>query len=232
MTNNENTNAPSFNMETFTCPHCQAIAAMKWNLVLVDTRYDLSKAQLDDMLEDNLRRRRHPLNEIHLFEPLEKGLWQCATCSGCKKISLWRNGFIEWPNFGTAPAAHEDMPKNIAEVFDEARKIAKVSPCAASALLRLVVERICDHFECSDGSLWKRIEELMEKEGCSVRARRAAHILREVGNDQVHAGTINLNENPYLADGLFKLANLVIEETIAKEKLLNTMENDISKPKT
>ena len=66
-----------------------------------------------------------------------------ARCSQCHEPSIWLNEQMIWPATVTAPVAHAEMPKDIAQDYEEARMVLAQSPRSSAALLRLCVEKLC-----------------------------------------------------------------------------------------
>lgn len=234
MIGNENSIAPAFEQGSFVCPHCGVRANMKWRSVLLDVQSSQSRAEIYRQIDQNRSTKSHPLYGIDIAQQMESDNWKGAVCDGCDLVSLWRNGEMVWPNISMAPKASADMPEDIVKVFNEAREIVHASPRAAAALLRLVIQMLCRHFGHEKKTLEKSIESLVSERGISEDSKRAFRIIRNVGNDQVHAGIIDLNDNLDLAYGLFKLANLVVQEMVTRSKFVDEIEaladNLLNKP--
>lgn len=109
------------------------------------------------------------------------------------------------------------MPEDIARDFEEARQVCNSSPRAAAALLRLCVQKICNHLLGKPGKIDDQIGELV-KRGLPQRAQQALDSVRVIGNESVHPGTMDLNDTPEIAQALFRLVNLIIQDCISAPK--------------
>lgn len=110
------------------------------------------------------------------------------------------------------------MPPEIATIFEEARLVAAVSPRASSALLRLCVEKLCGHLDAEGSDLDKKVAWLVTKGLANAEIARAMHIIRIVGNDAVHAGTIFEDDDEYSNSFFFGLLNRIVERLIGDKR--------------
>ena len=116
---------PALNRRRFVCPHsgCAAFAQQAW----ADLIYEINE---------------HIDFEEPLYVPLEPhppeghpkpAIWQGARCGSCDQWSLWRNGEMVFPQPRLGIPAHEEMPPQVRELYDEALAVAGVSRRRASA---------------------------------------------------------------------------------------------------
>jgi hypothetical protein len=106
------------------------------------------------------------------------------------------------------------MPSEVLDDLNEARAIVGSSPRATAALLRLITEKLVTKLEPNGKDLNAKIGNLVE-EGLPVRIAKSLDILRVIGNESVHPGLIDLNDTPDMAQKLFKLINMIVEDRIS-----------------
>ena len=186
---------PSLDLPAFTCPHsnCGVYA-----------------------LQERLEPWRH----------IGQGNFQSATrqftfslCQHCKQIGIWDREKLIFPSSLPAPVAHSDMPPDVAKDYEEAREVLSSSPRSAAALLRLSVQRLCIVLGEDGKNINDDIGSLVTK-GLSPHVQRALDIVRVVGNEQVHPGTLDVRDNPEIALKLFALVNFIVDDQISKPKAI------------
>jgi hypothetical protein len=182
---------PELNKNAFTCPYCGAFAAMQWT---------------------------------NLVTP--HGNWKpfsIATCHRCRKDSLWINEegyggqFMAFPKSSIAPLPNEDLPPECMKDYLEARSIAESSPRGAAALLRLCVQKLAVHLGGAGKNINDDIAHLVQN-GLPVRVQQALDVVRVVGNNAVHPGEMNVDDQPKTALALFGLVNLIVDNQISQPK--------------
>ena len=120
-----------------------------------------------------------------------------------------------YPLASSAPHPNADIPVEIQNDFNEARDILGLSPRGAAALLRLVVQKLCKHLGESGTNINADIAELVKK-GLPEMVQQSLDIVRVVGNNAVHPGQIDLDDNPLVATQLFDLVNVIAEIMISQ----------------
>lgn len=145
-----------------------------------------------------------------------------SRCMHCKVWAYWKDGALKVPAAILAPARHPDMPPTCVEDYDEAREVAAVSPRAAAALLRLVVQKMLLHLGEKGRSIDDDIGSLFAK-GLSVEVQQALDVCRVVGNNAVHPGALDLRDDQGLAHQLFMLVNFIVDDRIAKPRQIREL---------
>ena len=183
--------APKVGLSAFNCPYCGAYSDMNWYGITYYTGRS--------------------------YDAIKDYSLVVARCSHCQQFSLWANNSMIIPNDSTAPMPHDDIPEQVKSVYIEAREIVNRSPKGACALLRLALQMLCDQLVAGNKNINDKIGELV-KMGLSPQLQKAFDIVRVVGNNAVHPGEINIDDNPEIATKLFELINLIVEKMITEPK--------------
>lgn len=115
------------------------------------------------------------------------------------------------------------MPTDIAQDYEEAREVLPFSPRSAAALLRLCVQKLCISLLGEPGdTINADIGNLVAK-GLSADVQKALDIVRIVGNEQVHPGTLDVRDDPAIAARLFTLVNYIVDDQISRPKMITSL---------
>lgn len=147
---------------------------------------------------------------------------QVSRCAHCNEYSFWIDQKLISPDITGAPLAHPDMPESIKPDYDEARSVFGRSPRSSAALLRLAIQKICIHLGLPGENLNQDIGALVGA-GLPVEIQQSLDIVRVVGNNQVHPGTLDVRDEPETATNLFELVNLIIEDRIARPNKIKAL---------
>ena len=196
--------APEFNKSAFNCPHCQAYSQQTWS--------DGSS---------------HPPhgNYYMSIESLK-----IVSCSHCEQYSLWVDNKIIYPDTSGIPNPNEDLDREIQLDYLEAASIINKSPKAAAALLRLAIQKLCKQLGESGNNINDDIANLV-KNGLSEKIQKALDIVRVIGNESVHPGQIDLNDNKEIATQLFYFVNIIANTMITQEKEIDRIYNILPESK-
>ena len=187
---------PGFKNPSFHCPHCGTYAHQRWRYLYHSTHTTLSAAPYD--------------------------VW-ASECVRCDKASLWVDKQLSFPDFGGAMSPNADMPEDVKQDYLEAASVMQKSPRAAAALLRLAMEKLCQKMSVKNGnaaagkkSLQENMDDLKSKRLIDDRLLKAMDAVRVIGNEAVHPGVLDLDDDVKTVGTLFGLVNFVVDELITK----------------
>lgn len=140
-----------------------------------------------------------------------------SKCAHCEEACYWFRSHLTIPSDAPVPPAHEDLPEDCKQDYEEARDIVSRSPRAAAALLRLCIQKLLVHIGGDGKNINSDIGRLVS-EGLPVVVQQALDYCRVVGNNAVHPGEINLNDSPQIAASLFEMTNFIVQDRITRPK--------------
>jgi hypothetical protein len=232
---------PSIKETAFDCPHCGAYTTQYWHNTYVKFIRNDSKVPFipPDDFEDKIKkvndwepdRKREFLerfkkirskivftdNETDYSEkPCLQNLF-VSQCYNCKRWSVWINEDLTYPpkKFGAPP--NQDLPPDVLAIVDEARGILDLSPKGSAALLRLAIQMLCKYLGKAGNDLNDDIASLVA-DGLNPIVQKSLDIVRVIGNESVHPGSIDLNDDKDTAIRLFDLVNIITEQMITQPK--------------
>ncbi|MCJ0973829.1 DUF4145 domain-containing protein [Pseudomonas sp. PS1] len=239
----ENTNkVPEINKTAFCCPHCSAYTTQHWSC-LYSSPYPadnktpnipdqgLKKQFQDDReLKGEMKARLIEwIDRMSVGKPfieikedskyLRRELMNLniSECYNCNDIAIWVHDQLVWPNSKIDIQPNQDLPLHVKSLFEEAREIVALSPKGAAALLRLSIQHLCKELGESGKSIDKDIASLVAK-GLNPLVQQALDVVRVIGNEAVHPGEIDLDDNRDTSLQLFNLINLICNQMITQPK--------------
>ena len=157
-------------------------------------------------------------------------LW-ASKCFTCLKVSLWRHEALLYPSAASGEEANSDMPSDVRADFDEARTIINASPRGAAALLRLAIQKLCVHLGEPGKNINTDIGSLVAK-GLPKRIEQALDAVRVIGNEAVHPGELDLQDDRDTVFGLLRVINVVVDNRISQPKHIDELYNMLPANKT
>ena len=203
--------APTLNLKSFHCPNCGVVAEQTW-----------ADSVVGNYLQTNPNGQKH-------WETYKLTNYRTAKCTHCENFSIWLQEKMVYPLSGTVEMANPDLPDDIKNDYNEAKDIVNISPRGAAALLRLAVQKLCIHLGEKGTNINDDIKSLVKK-GLPETMQQALDSVRVIGNNAVHPGTIDLNDNTEIAYALFGFVNIICEMLISQpKKVKEYYEKHISK---
>lgn len=153
-----------------------------------------------------------------------------SKCSHCNNSAIWVKKELNYPNQTIAPPPHEDMPPELLDDYLEATAIINKSPRGAAALIRLALQKLMVVLGESGKDINKDIGSLVQK-GLHPNVQQALDIVRVIGNESVHPGTLDLKDDIETALQLFGLINFIVEDRITRPKTIQDLINTLPEGK-
>lgn len=193
--------APEYEKRVFTCIHCNSNTQQNW-----DETYFNSGT--------------HKKFRTVWGDPV--GKMTISTCHICEGYILWLDENIIYPLASNIPLPNGDMPKEIADLYLEARAVFPISKKACAALLRLSLQKLCIELGEAGKNINDDIAKLVEK-GLSPEIQMALDIIRITGNQAVHPGELDLEDNVEQTSFLFILLNIIVYEKYTRIRKIKEM---------
>ena len=146
-----------------------------------------------------------------------------SACCHCGKIMLWYNEKPLYPSANSIEAPHNMMPDEVSKIYSEARDIASDSPRSAAALLRLALQLLLKEIGGKGENINDDIGTLLRNNIINPGVQKACDVLRVTGNNAVHPGIIDVDDDLELTISLFGLLNYIVKESIERPAELNAL---------
>lgn len=194
---------PKNGISAFHCPHCRAYAKQLWSNV-------------------------YTKHSVSVYNGTSEFL--ICQCTHCNNFTIWLGDELVYPEARQAPPPNKDLPEDIKTDYEEAAAIIGKSPRGAAALLRLCIQKLCRHLGESGKNINNDIAELVKK-GLNPTIQKSLDIVRVIGNEAVHPGTIDLKDNSETSIILFQLINIISEAMITQPKMINEIYSSLPEEK-
>ena len=228
---------PEHASKKFKCPHCSILATQDWSNALkisimsskiLDDIYLDYRSQVQNYAQEQISRfisksQKDFRGSIYALLPQN---FSVATCISCEKFTLWVDKEIVYPKRTAIQPPNNDLDEDIKALYIEASTILIDSQKGSTALLRLALQMLLKQVGKSGKKINDDIKELVA-EGLSPKIQQALDLLRVIGNNAVHPGQINLDDDIEVAEKLFSILNFIADELITKPKELEGLYADL-----
>lgn len=135
-------------------------------------------------------------------------------CFKCEDYAIWHCEKMIYPKSSNAPLPHKDMPKDVRELYNQARNIAMDSPIAAAALLRTSIEKLMKSLEVHG----KNLNERINNSKLPPEIIDCLNAVRVCGNSGIHEGKFHFqdDDNETIVQDLFSLVNFIVKTLITE----------------
>ena len=184
---------PTLDAPAFNCPNCRVFARQHWfflHVTQMATGYGLNR------WDEHFR---------------------VSYCEICDHPTIWLGEAMVYPPQLPAEPPSPDLPEDIRGDYEEGRSIANQSPRGAAALLRLAIQKLCKHLGQPGKNINDDIRSLVAA-GLPSRVQEALDVVRVVGNDAVHPGTLDLRDDTNTVQQLFRLVNFIAQKMITEPR--------------
>ncbi|WP_375690936.1 DUF4145 domain-containing protein [Pseudooceanicola sp. LIPI14-2-Ac024] len=149
-----------------------------------------------------------------------------CTYEDCRKISVWLDERLLFPEKSTVSAPNPDLSDELKADYLEAASIVSQSPRGAAALLRLCIQKLCNELTEKKDTIDKNIQRLVDEHGLDIEVQTSLDAIRVIGNESVHPGELNMQDNHDTAVVLFDLVNFIAQQMLtAKRKRKEFQDN-------
>lgn len=229
--------SPQYKSDNFQCPHCQVVAQQQWFnastankeiIGIIRHIYFDYRRNVHSFQQDTLEAFVKTIEELFVeyIQGLIPNQFSIATCSSCNDISLWVGKELVYPRKVSLPPPNNDIDDSIKTIYQEAALIFADSPKGATALLRLALQMLLKQIGKTGKNINNDIKELVS-EGLNPTIQQALDLLRVIGNNAVHPGQIDIDDNREIAFKLFHILNFIADAMITKPKEYAALYGDI-----
>lgn len=205
---------PEYSTAQFHCPYCGVFAEQKWSYVTASGSYKFYDS----------------LSDISYFSLLLQDSYTISQCQHCNKESIWLEEKMIYPKVMIVSEPNEDLSQEIKKDYIEAASILNDSPRASAALLRLALQKLCKELGGKGENVNDDIGNLV-KEGLNPLVQKSLDSLRITGNNAVHPGEINLEEDPSKVVKLFELINFIADKMMTEPKKVESFYDNLPENK-
>lgn len=201
---------PTYGQGEFHCPHCNVYAKQFYSHLCTNNDFPWKSA-----VDRNTK-----------FNEALSSHWVISKCQRCNEYIIWYQENIIYPKKLTVLAPNLDLDEGIRADYLEAARILSDSPRSSAALLRLALQKLCKQLGEKGDNINDDIKNMVSK-GLNPLVQKSLDALRITGNNAVHPGEINLQEEPERVKKLFDLINFIANKMITEPKEIEIFYSDL-----
>jgi hypothetical protein len=191
---------PQLGAESFSCPHCNAVAHQDWYSlflkpenaaevgVLTPEAVTVSTLRQGEAQRDNIKEIEQFIERLKKTQltyeyqkhphPLKVKManLHISNCHNCNGFSLWVSGLLVYPT------KLDKTPELVDEDVEEAAVVLNKSPRGATALMRLCIQKLVPLLEENGKELNQRVSSLVRK-GLEMEIQQAMDVLEVLRSD-------------------------------------------------
>ena len=235
---------PQLGAESFSCPHCNAVADQDWYslflkqenatdvVVLTLEALMLAKGNESDQflqhLKDNVLAYEYQEHSRTLKVKLLN--FHVSRCYNCKGFTVWVRDRLVFPVRGDEPPdvvevdfeeVAEDVQETaedeeVSEDFEEAAAILNKFPRGAAALTRVCIQNMMPLLEQTGKNLDENISSLVRK-GLEVEIQQVMDVLQVVRKSPLQTTDFDLKEENETAKQFFNSLERILERRMLKK---------------
>jgi hypothetical protein len=193
---------PQLGAESFSCPHCNAVAHQDWYSlflkpenaaevgVLTPEAVTVSTLRQGEAQRDNIKEIEQFIERLKKTQltyeyqkhphPLKVKManLHISNCHNCNGFSLWVSGLLVYPT------KLDKTPELVEEDLEEATAILNNFPRGATALMRVCIQKLVPLLEDNGKELNQRVSSLVRK-GLEMEMQQAKEVLQVLRTDPV-----------------------------------------------
>src|ERR1700736_2701526 len=221
---------PQLGAESFSCPHCNAVAHQDWYslflkpenatdvVVLTLEALMLAKGNESDQFIQRLKDsvlayeyQEHPRNlKVKLLN------LHVSRCYNCKGFTVWVRGRLVFPVRGDEPPAFVEVNfEEVSEDFEEAAAVLNKSPRAAAALIRICIQNMMPLLKETGQNLDERVASLVRK-GLEVEIQQAMEVLQVIRKNPGQENHVDLRDDTAIATRMSESLKEILERRMLK----------------
>lgn len=201
---------PTYGQGEFHCPHCNVYAKQFYSHLLTNNQFSWNSV----------------VDQNSNFNEALSSDWVISKCQRCSEHIIWHQKNIIHPKKITVLAPNSDLDEEIRADYLEAARILSDSPRSSAALLRLALQKLCKQLGEKGENINDDIKKMVTK-GLNPLVQKSLDALRITGNNAVHPGEINLQEQPERVIKLFELINFIANKMITEPKEIEGFYSDL-----